>query len=48
VFGDLNDPQSKVAKLRDLDRSYRLLAELGTGPRTTYLGKIRNLNKEMV
>jgi Fe-S-cluster-containing dehydrogenase component/anaerobic selenocysteine-containing dehydrogenase len=48
VFGDLNDPNSKVAKTRDLDRAYRLLAEIGTGPRTTYLGKIRNLNKEMV
>jgi Fe-S-cluster-containing dehydrogenase component/anaerobic selenocysteine-containing dehydrogenase len=47
VFGDLNDPSSKVAKLRDLDRSYRLLAELGTGPRTTYLGKIRNPNPAM-
>jgi MoCo/4Fe-4S cofactor protein with predicted Tat translocation signal len=47
VFGDLNDPASKVAKLRNLDRGYRLLAELGTGPRTTYLGKIRNLNPEM-
>jgi molybdopterin-containing oxidoreductase family iron-sulfur binding subunit len=47
TFGDLNDASGKVAKLRDLDRSYRLLAELGTGPRTTYLGKIRNLNPEM-
>ena len=42
VFGDLDDPQSKVAKWREKDRAYRLLAELGTRPRTTYLGKIRN------
>ena len=47
VFGDLNDPTSKVAKSREKDRSYRLLAELGTRPRTTYLGKIRNPNAEM-
>lgn len=47
VFGDLNDPSSRVAKLRAADRSYRLLAELGTHPRTSYLGKIRNLNPEM-
>ncbi|MFO0666165.1 MAG: Fe-S-cluster-containing hydrogenase [Polyangiaceae bacterium] len=47
VFGDLNDPNSKVAKMRELDRSYRLLAELGTWPRTSYAGKIRNLNPEM-
>jgi molybdopterin-containing oxidoreductase family iron-sulfur binding subunit len=47
VFGDLNDPNSRVAKWREKDRSYRLLSELGTRPRTTYLGKIRNLNPEM-
>jgi len=47
TFGDLNDPKSAVAKAHAKDRSYRLLAELGTHPRTTYLGKIRNLNPEM-
>ena len=47
VFGDLNDPDSEVAKWRVKDRAYRLLAELGTHPRTTYLGKIRNLNPDM-
>ncbi|WP_394822690.1 TAT-variant-translocated molybdopterin oxidoreductase [Pendulispora albinea] len=47
VFGDLNDPKSRVAELRKRDRSYALLADLGTHPRTTYLGKIRNPNKDM-
>lgn len=47
VFGDLNDPNSAVAKWHAKDRSYRLLAELGTHPRTSYLGKIRNPNSEM-
>lgn len=47
VFGDLNDKSSRVAKWHDKDRAYRLLSELGTHPRTTYLGKIRNPNAEM-
>ncbi|MDP3276681.1 MAG: Fe-S-cluster-containing hydrogenase [Deltaproteobacteria bacterium] len=47
TFGDLNDPQAAVAHLVRTDRRYRLLAELGTKPRTTYLAKIRNPNSEM-
>jgi molybdopterin-containing oxidoreductase family iron-sulfur binding subunit len=42
VFGDLNNPESEVAHLARLDRSYKLLGELGTRPRTTHLGKVRN------
>jgi molybdopterin-containing oxidoreductase family iron-sulfur binding subunit len=29
------------------DRRFGLLAEVGTRPRTTYLGKVRNPNPEM-
>ena len=47
AFGDLNDPKSKVSEWRARDRAYRLLADLGTGPRTSYLGKIRNPNPDM-
>jgi len=47
VFGDLDEKGSRVAKWREKDRAYRLLAELGTRPRTTYLGKIRNPNPAM-
>lgn len=47
VFGDLNDLDSRVAKLSMADRRYALLEELGTKPRTTYLGKVRNPNPEM-
>lgn len=44
VFGDLADRESRVSKLRRDARSYGLLAELGTRPRTTYLGAVRNVN----
>ncbi|MCL2724898.1 MAG: 4Fe-4S dicluster domain-containing protein [Polyangiaceae bacterium] len=47
AFGDLNNPMSAVARWRAADRAYRLLTELGTRPRTSYLGKIRNPNPEM-
>jgi MoCo/4Fe-4S cofactor protein with predicted Tat translocation signal len=39
VFGDLNDPESEVAKRRKSGRHYALLEELGTRPRTTYLAR---------
>ncbi|MHC4421078.1 MAG: TAT-variant-translocated molybdopterin oxidoreductase [Planctomycetota bacterium] len=42
VFGDLNDPGSRVAQLRGHDRSYEMLEELNLKPRTTYLAKLRN------
>ena len=44
VFGDLNDPQSRVVQLKQQDRNYGLLEDLGTRPRTTYLAKVRNPN----
>ena len=44
TFGDLNDPQSRVAKLRADQRTYRLLADLNTRPRTSYLAVVTNPN----
>ncbi len=42
VFGDLNDPDSRVRHLHDHARSYAMLEELNVKPRTHYLAKIRN------
>ncbi len=47
VFGNLNDPESRVSKLKKLDRDYTVLQSLYTRPRTTYLARIRNPNPKM-
>jgi molybdopterin-containing oxidoreductase family iron-sulfur binding subunit len=47
TFGNINDKQSKVAKLQADERSYQVLADLNTRPRTTYVAAVLNPNKEL-
>ena len=47
VFGNLNDPNSNVSKLRAHSLNYRLLEELNVKPRTSYMAVVRNPNTEL-
>jgi len=47
VFGDLNDPESRVHQLSASARGYRALDEFGIGPSVTYLARVRNPHPEL-
>ncbi len=47
VFGDINDPNSRLTQLKSQPLDYTLLAELNTRPHTTYLAEVRNPNPEI-
>jgi molybdopterin-containing oxidoreductase family iron-sulfur binding subunit len=47
TFGDIADPASRVTKLRENERRFAVLNDLGTVPRTRYLARITNPNPEL-
>ena len=47
TFGNINDKNSRVAKQRNDERTYQVLADLNTRPRTTYVAAVINPNSEL-
>ena len=47
VFGNLNDPTSRVTKKKAGERDYQVLADLNYRPRTTYTAGVINPNPEL-
>ncbi len=48
TFGNINDLESRVSKLKVSERNYEMLQELNIRPRTSYLARVRNENGELV
>ncbi len=48
TFGDANDPDSEIAKLREHNLSYHVLEELNVKPNVTYIAKLRNTRSEEI
>jgi molybdopterin-containing oxidoreductase family iron-sulfur binding subunit len=47
VFGNIEDKESQVARLKQSPLNYELLGELYTQPRTTYLARLKNPNPKL-
>jgi molybdopterin-containing oxidoreductase family iron-sulfur binding subunit len=47
IFGNINDPQSQVTKLKQDPRNYSMLASINTRPRTSYMAGVVNPNPEL-
>ncbi len=47
VFGDVNDPSSRISRLLKSGRGYRVLEELNVRPNVTYLARLRNPHPDL-
>ncbi len=47
VFGNINDPDSEVSKIKTRNLNYEILAEINTRPRTSFQARLRNPNPEL-
>jgi molybdopterin-containing oxidoreductase family iron-sulfur binding subunit len=47
VFGNINDRNAEVAKIKTNTRTYGVLADINTRPRTTYVAGVLNINEEL-
>jgi molybdopterin-containing oxidoreductase family iron-sulfur binding subunit len=47
IFGDISDPESRVSKAKEQERTYKVLEFLLTKPRCSYLARVRNPNPLM-
>ncbi|GIW72438.1 MAG: molybdopterin oxidoreductase [Planctomycetota bacterium] len=47
VFGDINDPGSRVSRIKASRRNYHLFPEMNLRTRTSYLARVRNPNPEL-
>jgi molybdopterin-containing oxidoreductase family iron-sulfur binding subunit len=47
IFGNINDKNSRVSKIKSQPRNYGVLADLNTRPRTTYIAEVFNVNQAL-
>ena len=47
VFGNINDHNSRVYKIKNQPRNYGVIADLNTRPRTTYIAEVFNVNQAL-
>jgi molybdopterin-containing oxidoreductase family iron-sulfur binding subunit len=47
IFGNINEKTSRVAKIKTNERTYGVLADINTRPRTTYVAGVLNINEDL-